>query len=36
MPPPRAWIEEVVFLLDADFAVPAESATWGRVKAAYR
>jgi hypothetical protein len=36
MPPPKAWVEEAVFLLDADFAVPVQSATWGRVKAAYR
>lgn len=28
--------EGAVLLLDADFAVPAEPATWGRVKAAYR
>jgi hypothetical protein len=36
MPPPRAWVEEAVLLLDADFAVPAKPLTWGRVKAAYR
>lgn len=36
LPPPRAWIEEAVLLLDADFAVPAMPATWGRLKAAYR
>ena len=33
---PTVWIQEAVFILDADFPVPAEASTWGRIKALFR
>jgi hypothetical protein len=33
--PPEATVSEAVLYVDADFPVPAESNTWGRIKALY-
>ncbi len=35
-PPPKATIEEAVFIIDADFAVPTTGESWGRIKQTYR
>ncbi len=32
---PTATVDEAVFIIDADFAVPTQAGTWGRVKALY-
>jgi hypothetical protein len=34
--PPTVHVDEAVFLIDADFAVPAVPRTWGRLKSSYR
>jgi hypothetical protein len=33
--PPSATVTEAVLLIDADFPVPADQSTWGRIKALY-
>ena len=34
--PPTAQVEAAIFYFDADFAVPANAGTWGRIRALYR
>ena len=34
--PPKVQVDEAVFVIDADFAVPATPQSWGRIKSGYR
>ena len=33
--PPTAVVEEAVLIVDAEYAVPVEATSWGRIKALY-
>ena len=36
VPPPTATVTEAVLIIDAEFPIPVEPSTWGRIKALYR